>query len=552
MSYGCLVSRRWVWLASFCLLAWLMTGCQKTTPSPPKSASPKLAAPTSAPPTAKATPIELPGEPTAEKMSPVAGKAPAVPQQDGDRDNGPTAETKPAPLAASSELFAGWEKPQVLLLISGEQNGYIEPCGCAGLENQKGGLSRRHSLIKQLRAAGWNVAPLDLGNQIRRFGPQQEIKFHTTVEGLKTMGYRAIGYGPDDLRLPVGEIIADAANEENGFVSANVALRGFEDVVPKFRVINSGGQKIAVTAVIGAKAWQKVNNNDLTYRPAEEALAEIVPKMQQQAGLLVLLSHGTPDETKALGAMFPQFKIVVTAGGADEPPAEPKKMEPTDTWLVEVGHKGMYVAAIGVYEGHEAPTLRYRRVALDKQFPASPQMHDLLVAYQGQLKDRGLGGLGLKPEAHPSGRAFIGSKACADCHTKAYEVWRQTPHAHATQTLTDLDPPRQFDPECLSCHVTGWEPQKFFPYATGFLSSDKTPLLAGNGCENCHGPGSVHVAVELGEMQVSPQEQTALREQMRLPLEMAEARCAMCHDLDNSPEFDFASYWKKVAHPGKD
>lgn len=525
MSSGCLSNRGILTLAAIVLGA-LPLGCGDSPPVAPPTNS--INAPSVKPPLAAAGNHD-------HAPSPKNG-------------SGPGAEL--APQASANELFTAWPKPQLLLMISGEQNGYIEPCGCAGLENQKGGLARRHSLIKQLTADGWPVVPLDLGNQIRRFGPQQEIKFHATVEGLKTMGYRAIGYGPDDLRLPVGELIADAANE-NGFLSANVGIRGFEDVVPKFRVIECGGRKLAVTAVIGAKSWLKVNNDELAWRPAEEALAEIVPKMAQQADLLVLLSHGTPREATELARKFPEFRIIVTAGGADEPPPEPAQIEGTKTWLVEVGHKGMYVAAIGVYEDARQP-LRYQRVSLDKRFPSSSEMHSLLVAYQGQLKDRGLDGLGLSPTEHPSGHRFVGSQACAECHTKAQEIWSKTPHAHATETLVNLDPPRQFDPECLSCHATGWDPQKFYPHVSGFVGLEKTPPLSANGCENCHGPGSAHVAVELGEMNVTPQEQTALREQMRLPLEMAEARCAVCHDLDNSPEFDFNTYWPKVKHVGKD
>lgn len=459
--------------------------------------------------------------------------------------------TELGPQASGDELFVGWEKPELVLVVSGEQNGYVEPCGCAGLENQKGGLARRHTFLKQLAAKGWSAAPIDLGNQIQRFGSQQEIKFHTTIEGLKTMGYTAVGYGPDDLRLPVGELISDAANDENGLTSANVAIIGFEDAVPKFRLIDRGGRKVAVAAVLGERAWQRVNNGDLAWRPAETALKEVVPAMAQKAELLVLLSHGTPDEAIELARKFPEFQVVITAGGADEPPPEPKSIEGTKTWLIEVGHKGMYLAAIGVYGDAKRP-LRYQRVSLDKRFAGSPEMHNLMVAYQGQLRDRGFAGLGLTPVAHSSGRSFVGSQACAECHAKAFEVFSKTPHAHATQTLVDLDPPRQFDAECISCHATGWEPQKFHPYASGFWSMEKTPLLAGNGCENCHGPGSAHVAVELGNMKVGEQEQTRLRELMRLPLAAAQARCAECHDLDNSPEFDFDKYWPKVEHRGRD
>jgi hypothetical protein len=28
--------------------------------------------------------------------------------------------------------------------------------------------------------------------------------------------------------------------------------------------------------------------------------------------------------------------------------------------------------------------------------------------------------------------------------------------------------------------------------------------------------------------------------------------CMRCHDLDNSPDFDFQQYWPKVKHGGKD
>lgn len=493
-----------------------------------------------------------PAKPIASDVAPESPVTPSAGEQPAKPDQPPrAADQQPAAGASTGGLFADWPKPELLIVVSGEQLGYIEPCGCAGLENQKGGLSRRHTLLKKLAADGWPLAAFDLGNQVQRFGPQQEIKFHITVEALRTMGYAAVGFGPDDLRLPAGEVISDAASDDNGFVAANVSLLGFEEAVPKFRIIERGGRRLAVTAILGQRAWQKVTNDELAYVPAADALRSIVPKMRAQADTLVLLSHATPDESKVLAQEFKDFKLVVTAGGYDEPPAEPTPIEGTGAWLIEVGHKGMYVAAIGLYADPARP-LRYQRVPLDKRFVASPQMHDLMVAYQGQLRDRGFDGLGLQPVAHPSGRKFVGSQACADCHTKAFEVWSKTPHAHATETLVKLDPPRQFDAECVSCHATGWDAQKFFPFASGFVSLDKTPLLKANGCENCHGPGSAHAAAELGEVAVNDLEKGKLREQMRLPLAATERSCMTCHDHDNSPEFNFETYWPKVEHRGKD
>ncbi|MGI9516083.1 MAG: hypothetical protein ACR2NP_03470, partial [Pirellulaceae bacterium] len=83
-------------------------------------------------------------------------------------------------------LFDGWEAPPVALFISGRQNGYIEPCGCTGLDNQKCCLMRRHTFYKQLLEAGWSVVGIDAGNQVRRYGRQANLKIAATFEALGT------------------------------------------------------------------------------------------------------------------------------------------------------------------------------------------------------------------------------------------------------------------------------------------------------------------------------------------------------------------------------
>ena len=98
--------------------------------------------------------------------------------------------------------------------------------------------------------------------------------------------------------------------------------------------------------------------------------------------------------------------------------------------------------------------------------------------------------------------------------------------------------------------MTGWAPQKYYPYQGGYASVDKTPDMAGNGCENCHGPGSAHVAAESGDKKTSDKERADLRAGMRVA--NAEETCIKCHDADNSLKFDFKTYWPKVAHKGMD
>ena len=489
-------------------------------------------------------------------VEPLRGHSPALAM--AEQKNSKVAPAADKAVKAREVVFKDWPKPQVVLVVTGRQNGYLEPCGCTGLANQKGGLARRHTLLLQLEKQGWPVVPLDVGNQVQRSGQQAEIKFQIAIEALKKMRYKAIGLGPDDLRLSTGDLVAAVTDAPSPFVGVNAAIIDPE-YTPALQIVSAGGKKIGVTAVLGAEHQKKINSDEIVLSPPADKIKAVLPELKNaKCDLYVLLAHASLDESRQLAKQFPDFQIVVTAGGADEPPFEPEIVANTKTLLVQVGAKGMYVGVIGVFADAARP-FRYQRVPLDDRYADSRDMLQLMKNYQGELEAAGLEGLGVKPLAHPSGRKFVGSEKCGDCHTKSFEVWQKTPHAQATESLVHpgerTEIPRHHDPECLSCHVTGWEPQKFFPLQTGYLGLKTSPLLHGSGCENCHGPGSAHVAAET-EGQADEAKLAKLRQELRLPLAKAEQKCVECHDLNNSPAFHkdgaFEKYWKQVEHVGKD
>jgi len=479
-----------------------------------------------------------------------------------------TSDTLPIP-TESKQFVIDWPKPYLTLVLTGRQHGYIEPCGCTGLANQKGGLSRRHRLVRELtEKKGWAVAPLDVGNQVRRVGRQAEIKFHTAIRGMKQIGYKGLTFGPDDLRLTFNEILADAADPDVPFVSANVDML---ELVKKYRIIEADGHKIGVTAILGTEELKRVGsltNEGVELSAPAEAIRTVLPQIKAAGcDVIVLLAHASSAESMQLAKQFPEFDFVVTAGGAGEPAFQPIKVDGSEGVVVQVGTKGMYVGLIGLYENNEKPW-RYRRVELDARFEDSKEMLQVLADYQQQLKDvvldSGYEGLGIRPQPHPSDRKYVGTETCAECHTTANEIWESTAHAHATESLVHpperYEVPRHFDPECLACHVTGWNTKRYTPYASGYLSLEATPLMHNVGCENCHGPGSAHVAAENGD--ATDAELKRFQEQMRLPLEEAFDTCIKCHDLDNSPDFHkkyadgeptaFERYWKEIIHEGVD
>jgi hypothetical protein len=465
----------------------------------------------------------------------------------------------------NGEIFVDWPKPKVALVFSGEMDGYIEPCGCAGLENQLGGLKRRHTFLKKLTADGWNPVPLDMGGLVKRTGPQQNIKYKYALGALIDLGYQALTFGVKDLQLSSDPLLYAIANiqGENPLVSANI---NFFDMAKPFRIIEAGGKKIGVTAVLGP-GYQKelAASGEFEIADAAAAVAKVIPELAG-CDLKVLLVHGKPAEATELAKQFPQFDFVGTTGGAETPPDRSKAIPGVEPYLIETGQKGQYVTVIGVYDDPAEP-FKYQRVPLDHRFEDSPEMQQVLIDYQKELETTTLAGLGLTGVKHPDD-SFAGSEACADCHTAAWDVFKETPHFHATDTLVKLNPPRQYDPECLSCHVTGWNPQQYFPYVSGFMGLKESPHMVGNGCENCHGPAAAHVAAESGEEEASEEELEALRAALRLKIQPNEGNnykvtpvqvtgkvvemCMECHDLDNSPAFDFQKYWPDVEHVGKE
>ncbi len=123
---------------------------------------------------------------------------------------------------------------------------------------------------------------------------------------------------------------------------------------------------------------------------------------------------------------------------------------------------------------------------------------------------------------------FVGSEACGGCHADALSWWRTTLHGHAYRTLQERH--REFNLSCVGCHVTGYE-------QPGGSTVSHVGALADVGCENCHGPGSLHL--------VDP-EGAAVNVRRDAPEEV----CARCHTPEHSDRFDYAVYRRMMIAPG--
>ncbi|MFO7906513.1 MAG: cytochrome c family protein [Pirellulaceae bacterium] len=129
------------------------------------------------------------------------------------------------------------------------------------------------------------------------------------------------------------------------------------------------------------------------------------------------------------------------------------------------------------------------------------------------------------PDDLPRGFAVAGTDRCRECHAVDYRSWSKSRHARAWNSLT---PTRAHtNPACQRCHTTG------YGMPGGFASLDRSPWRRGVGCESCHGPSLAHAD--------DPAERTAYFAQ-------AASHCVVCHDRENSPDFDYETYWNRIRH----
>ena len=125
---------------------------------------------------------------------------------------------------------------------------------------------------------------------------------------------------------------------------------------------------------------------------------------------------------------------------------------------------------------------------------------------------------------------MAGSRICKKCHPIQVAFYLQTDHARAWQTLVDKD--QQYNPDCISCHVTlpNYEQELI---GQEELLTNIPERLQGVGCESCHGPALKH----------------SLDPENVLPGNPGESTCLQCHTKKRDKNFDFTRKLNRIRCP---
>jgi hypothetical protein len=258
---------------------------------------------------------------------------------------------------------------------------------------------------------------------------------------------------------------------------------------------------------------------DLSVDPAGGALADAVGPARARA------------EMADLDARIAKLEKDVAAWDRD-PTADPTFVDQRKAELAEMKGKRAALEKEPLRKPARGSWFTLELVEIKRRLPCDPA-----VQAQKTELDRAVGEANRKqaeteppPPLPPGSAGYVGVEECGYCHKEAVAFWKDSQHARAWKTLTDLG--KEWSRECIGCHVTGWQ-------EPGGATFARIEPLRDAQCEVCHGPASKHVDADGKEKPKS------------LVLAPDKDRClSACHTPEHSDTFQYEAYLRDMTGKG--
>ena len=459
-------------------------------------------------------------------------------------------------------------------------------------------IVRQGRSARALLDTGALLFPKDGVDDVTR--AQHLLKADLLARAYRRLGVSAINVAASDLVEGTRLLKDMQHEGATPFVSAHVHPVGDHspEVARQF-LRRIGGVKVGITGVTTPETFSGVDGmTALEYVPAVRA--EVTALRDRGAEVVIVLAHMSLPHARELAQTVAGIDVVLRGPGTsvESTPATPNRVG--ETVIAEAGSQGQYVGRLTLALSSTAPNdglvldegdrryLRWRRlterkikafrteveawqsdpakagavqakqqmiarlearlakppppvkapdrpfmrieqVPLTADIKSDPNLAAALKSYYSRLRAMNADkGDPARCAPEPNKAVYVGNAKCATCHQPAYEFWKKTKHALAWETLVNGN--KQYDLTCVGCHVVGYQEPG------GFCRVKDVAGFEDVGCENCHGPGSLH-AVE-GKAALISRGAT-------------EATCIdQCHVPEHSDAFNYASYLSRITGPG--
>jgi hypothetical protein len=422
------------------------------------------------------------------------------------------------------------EDSELVVWVSGDTQGYLEPCGCR--RDQAGGLPARMTLVTQEQKP--NRLLVDVGNLTSGGRAYELLKLDYLMRGMVTMGYDAVNLGKREVNLDRDTLLQKITAGKLPFVSCNVLNAQTQQPLTAPSLVKTfGGLRVGITGVVEAESDSV--GPGLRVRPPEEALAALLPQLKGQCDHILVLAFAPQETLHRIAARFPEIGTLL---GGDVPQSSGKAETINRTDLFHVTGKGKVIGRLNyALKGGSLVLLESKAYKTEDKLSPAPAMTALIKEFKDTLRERNIElaaaeGLDAIHTEQTTADTYVGQDKCQPCHATSHKVTLASTHSHAYETLVKKN--SEYDPECLRCHTVGYGAQD------GFVNLEKTPHFQGVQCENCHGRGKAHIeAVQSGK------QGKAATQMLKV---VTPNSCVRCHDKENSYNFNYATFWPKIKH----
>jgi len=369
---------------------------------------------------------------------------------------------------------------------------------------------------------------LDSGNFSDNPTPVGERKTAALLEAMVDLGYAAVNVGERDVRQGWDEFVRRTEEVDLPFLSANLVRKDNQaPLMPAYQVVearSADGKKTVKVGVVGVLRYNPVflkpgpdGSQMAVSHPTERVQQAVDALEKEKPELIVLLGALHRDDARRIVREVAGIDVVVGSYGGL---FTTEREQEGETWILYSGNQGKRIGStrIDLAEGGGVAEQVTKIHVMTDIYPADSEMLEFVYSVPVD-PPAAASSAAVAPSAGP----FVGSTMCRTCHLSEFEQWSATPHAGALKTLQAQGKTREA--ECVQCHATG------VGSTGGFRGPGATPGLANVGCESCHGPGAYHSrapAKGYGTVTV--------------------ASCTGCHDVKNSPKFDYYTYLPRISH----
>lgn len=405
------------------------------------------------------------------------------------------------------------------LIYSGNLDGELEPCGCAA-EGDYGGIRRRATMIKQLRAKNPNLFLIESGGLISSVSMRDRLKSEYIFKGVALLGYDAMGLQWRDLAY--GEELALGMK-----LSWTASNWRSEQGVERQRRVQHGDVTLAFFTWLDPQSApaRKMMGDHLQVTTDPKPVAEAI-KDAKQDGALTVLSTTLDLEQAQAQLPLKDIDILIVKSGYEVYEA-PRRVG--SVVVLQPGSRGMRLGRLDLELDGTGRIKSWHHGVIDLgvKVPDAPELETWYTEYNAKVKEAYLARTAQMEALSAVESPYVGAVECQECHANPYGVWERTLHSKAFARLEEVG--KAFDPDCIACHTVAFEKEG------GYIDGTLTPHLQNVQCESCHGPSREHVASE-GKAR-TPNFGWA-KEQI----------CGQCHTQPHSPTFSIKDYWPGIAH----